>query len=96
LAHITGGGLLDNLPRILPDGLGARLLKAAWQVPPIFELIAEQGEVPPDEMRRVFNMGVGMVAVVPPGQATVAVEALTAEGAALIGEVVAGEGVRVV
>ncbi len=66
LAHITGGGFYDNLPRILPAGLCAHVEAAAWQVPPLFGLIAEAGEVSPAEMYRVFNMGIGLVVVLPP------------------------------
>jgi len=63
-AHITGGGILGNLPRCLPKGLGARLNKAAWQVPPIFELIRKRGRIADDEMYGTFNMGLGMILVV--------------------------------
>jgi phosphoribosylformylglycinamidine cyclo-ligase len=62
-AHITGGGILGNVPRCLPDALGARLNRAAWEVPPIFELIRKRGRVTDDEMFRTFNMGLGMVLV---------------------------------
>jgi phosphoribosylformylglycinamidine cyclo-ligase len=65
LAHITGGGLLDNIPRILPEGLGASIDVSSWQTPPLFSYLAEAGSVDRVEMHRVFNMGVGMVAVVP-------------------------------
>jgi len=61
LAHITGGGLPGNVPRVLPPGLAARFNKDSWPVPPIFSLIQRQGDVPTSEMRRVFNMGIGMV-----------------------------------
>jgi phosphoribosylformylglycinamidine cyclo-ligase len=64
LAHITGGGLTDNLPRVLPPGLGAVIKVGAWEIPPVFRLLATAGEVPEDDMWRSFNMGVGMVAVV--------------------------------
>ena len=62
-AHVTGGGILGNLPRCLPDGLGARLDRRAWQVPPVFELIRKRGRVSNDEMNGTFNMGLGMVLV---------------------------------
>ena len=62
-AHITGGGLVENVPRVLPDGLAARLLKGAWPVPPIFNLIQEDQDVSEAEMWEVFNMGVGLVIV---------------------------------
>lgn len=61
LAHITGGGLPGNVPRVLPPGMAARFNKDSWPVPPIFSLIQRQGDVPTSEMRRVFNMGIGMV-----------------------------------
>ncbi|MEA2643638.1 MAG: phosphoribosylformylglycinamidine cyclo-ligase, partial [Chloroflexota bacterium] len=63
-AHITGGGILGNLPRCLPDGLGARLNQASWKVPAIFELIRKRGRVADDEMYGTFNMGLGMILVV--------------------------------
>jgi len=64
MAHITGGGLPGNLPRVLPEGLTVRIKRDSWPVPPIFELIAAKGPVDPIEMMRVFNMGVGFVMVV--------------------------------
>jgi phosphoribosylformylglycinamidine cyclo-ligase len=63
LAHITGGGLIGNVPRVLPDGLAARFNSQAWVVPPIFNLIQKRGDVDRDEMYRVFNMGIGMVII---------------------------------
>jgi phosphoribosylformylglycinamidine cyclo-ligase len=66
LAHITGGGFHDNVPRIVPAGLTAHVEAAAWPVPPLFRLIAERGEVPATEMYRVFNMGLGMLVFLPP------------------------------
>jgi len=79
-AHITGGGVLGNLPRCLPDGLSARLDRRAWQVPPIFELISKRGRVADDEMYGTFNMGLGMIVVTAPDEVP--------EGAAVVGEVV--------
>lgn len=70
MAHITGGGLPGNLPRVLPDGLTVRVKRDSWEEPGIFKLIAKQGPVDPDEMLRVFNMGVGFVMVVPPNFAS--------------------------
>jgi phosphoribosylformylglycinamidine cyclo-ligase len=89
LAHITGGGLIENPPRILPQGLGFVLDTASWSVPPIFELIAQAG-VPLDEMRRTFNLGIGMVVVVAPGDAATARSVAEASGDSVfeIGEVV--------
>ena len=65
-AHITGGGLIDNLPRVLPDGLAARLSPAAWTMPPLYAWIQATADVTPEEMYRVFNMGVGVVIVCRP------------------------------
>ena len=64
LAHITGGGLEENVPRILPDGLAARFIRDAWDVPPVFPFVQRAGGIENDEMSRVFNMGLGMVVVV--------------------------------
>jgi len=61
LAHITGGGITENLPRIFPDGLGAAISKDAWEVPPIFRVLQRGGGVSDDEMLRAFNMGIGMI-----------------------------------
>ncbi len=65
MAHITGGGISENLPRILPKGMGAIVEMGAWPVPPIFEHLQRLGNVPDSEMMRTFNMGIGMVLVVP-------------------------------
>lgn len=69
LAHITGGGMVDNIPRILPDSVDALIQRGTWTVSPIFEMIQEVGHVETDEMYRVFNMGIGMVVIVPSEQA---------------------------
>ncbi len=66
MAHITGGGITDNLPRVLPDGLRAVVKVGAWDIPPVFRILAEKGEVPEDDMWRTFNLGVGMILAVPP------------------------------
>ena len=63
LAHVTGGGITDNLPRILPRGLAAEVDRRAWEVPPVFAFLREAGEVPVDDMYRTFNMGMGMIVV---------------------------------
>jgi len=80
LAHITGGGLLDNVPRILQPGLQARLHRDAWQLPKLFSWLQQQGGVADTEMYRVFNCGIGMVAVVPAAQAEAISQALRAQG----------------
>jgi len=66
LAHITGGGFFDNVPRVVPDGLCVVIDPTAWTVPPIFQLIADLGRVAPQEMYRVFNMGIGMIVIAAP------------------------------
>ncbi|HEV2029704.1 MAG TPA: phosphoribosylformylglycinamidine cyclo-ligase [Candidatus Dormibacteraeota bacterium] len=83
-AHITGGGILGNLPRCLPDRLGARLDRKAWDVPPIFELIRKRGRIADDEMNGTFNMGLGMILVVDPADVP--------PGAEVVGEVVRHSG----
>ena len=65
-AHITGGGITDNLPRVLPEGLGARIRTSAWPVPPIFPFLKKLGRIPLDDYRRTFNLGIGMILVVSP------------------------------
>ena len=67
LAHITGGGLVDNIPRVLPEGCGVRIDRSSWDVPPLFEYFRDRGEVDDREMHRVFNMGIGMVVITPAG-----------------------------
>ncbi len=69
LAHITGGGLIDNLPRVLPDDCDAVIEIGSWKVPAIFQILQEPGRVPRDEMYQVFNMGIGMAAIVSPNDA---------------------------
>ena len=92
LAHITGGGFPDNLPRVLPEGLGARVFPGAWEWPPLFRFLAEKGRVGRDEMLRVFNCGIGMVLFVPPGGERDVSARLAAAGEApvRIGRVVRG------
>ena len=80
LSHITGGGLPGNLPRVLPEGLGARLRLASYTRPAIFDVIARGGPVEEAEMRRTFNLGVGLVAVVEAAAVGKAIEALGAAG----------------
>jgi phosphoribosylformylglycinamidine cyclo-ligase len=70
LAHITGGGLLENIPRILPDGTGVEISKGSWPVLPVFELMQQMGSIEEPEMFRTFNMGIGMVLVCAPADAT--------------------------
>lgn len=89
LAHITGGGLIDNVPRILADDLGARFERGSWPEPPIFNLIQSKGEISDADMFHAFNMGLGMVAVVPPDHAELAIEVLPGD-CFIVGGIVAG------
>ncbi len=66
MAHITGGGVIDNVPRVLPEGLAATIERSTWNIPPIFTALQREGGIHLEEMWRTFNMGVGMVVVVPP------------------------------
>jgi len=95
LAHITGGGFPGNIPRVLPEGLGAELRRGSWEVPPLFRLIREGGDVPDEEMVRTFNMGIGMVVAVAPGDLHDVEHSLKRRGepSFVIGRVVAGSGV---
>ncbi len=95
LAHITGGGLIDNLPRIFPAGLGAEIDLASWTPTPIFQILSKAGEVSQDEMFRVFNMGVGMVAVVDPDSVGSVLGKLRQqeEQAWVLGRIISGDGV---
>ncbi|MFO8060359.1 MAG: phosphoribosylformylglycinamidine cyclo-ligase [Bacillota bacterium] len=90
-AHITGGGIPGNVPRVLPAGTAASIDWSSWERPPVFDLIADAGNVPEEEMRRTFNLGVGMVAVVPPEGVDRALEVAREAGvrAIPIGEVTA-------
>ena len=78
LAHITGGGLVENIPRVLPETLTARLDSAAWTMSPLFDWLRKEGNISDEEMHRVFNCGIGMVVIVSPGEAAAA-EALLRE-----------------
>ena len=69
LAHITGGGLLENIPRILPEGVGVEINRGSWPVPPVFDVMRRIGNVAEPEMYRTFNMGVGMVIICAPADA---------------------------
>jgi phosphoribosylformylglycinamidine cyclo-ligase len=80
LAHITGGGIVDNVPRVLPQRLAARIERAAWKMPPLFRWLQEQGDIEDDELHRVFNCGIGMVVVVREADAGKALKLLKAAG----------------
>ncbi|HCU07898.1 MAG TPA: phosphoribosylformylglycinamidine cyclo-ligase [Clostridiales bacterium] len=93
LAHITGGGFYENIPRNLPAGTAARIQRSSLDIPPIFELIRRTGDIPERDMFNTFNMGVGMTAIVAAGDVQEALRALAKEGltARVIGEVISGE-----
>ena len=94
MAHITGGGFIENIPRILPEGLAIVITKGSWPVPPIFSLIQEDGNVDNDEMFRAFNMGIGMAVICDGNKAQALAELAAAEDIRMfrIGEVAKGEG----
>ena len=92
IAHVTGGGLPGNLVRILPDGSRAVLVRSRWPVPPIFTVIQRRGRIAEGEMFRTFNMGLGLVLIVPRGDSAAAVRSLEAAGerAWVVGEITSG------
>ena len=94
ISHITGGGFYENIPRSIPDGLCARIDKAAVKVLPIFDVIAKWGNIPERDMYNTYNMGVGMSVVVPAAQVETALDVLKANGvdAYVIGEIIQGQG----
>jgi phosphoribosylformylglycinamidine cyclo-ligase len=94
LAHITGGGITENLPRILPDGVAAEIRRSAWHVPALFTFLQDAGGVADDEMYRAFNMGIGMIVACAEPDAGDVLAILTAEGeagAVVIGQTVKGD-----
>jgi phosphoribosylformylglycinamidine cyclo-ligase len=93
-AHITGGGFVDNIPRVLPKNLDVVIRKGSWDMLPIFRLIEKKGEVPEDELYQVFNMGIGMVAIVSADKADATLKFIHTQkhNGWLIGEVVKGKG----
>ena len=95
LAHITGGGFPGNIPRVLPSGLGARVRRGSWDVPPLFRIIQKGGHISDEEMYRTFNMGVGMIALVAPADLHDVEHSLERRGETsfVIGSVVSGSGV---
>lgn len=94
IAHITGGGMTENLPRVFPKGVRARITRSTWSVPPIFDVMSRLGQVDREEMYRVFNMGIGLVLVVPPDSVSGVLARTTALGDRgwLIGEIVSSTG----
>lgn len=95
IAHITGGGFIDNIPRVLPKNCDVIIRKGTWDVLPIFQMIQEKGNVPEEELYQVFNMGVGMTIIVSADKADAALNFIRAQrhSAWLIGEVVRGKGI---
>jgi phosphoribosylformylglycinamidine cyclo-ligase len=95
-AHVTGGGLVENVPRALPEDLAAEIRDGSWPVPPVFDLVREASGATIDDMRATFNMGLGMILVVPAESADEVVRGARAAGAnaSVIGRVVTGSGVR--
>jgi len=95
MAHITGGGFPDNIPRVLPKAVNAEIDRSAWEVPTIFKFIQNQGKVDRDEMYRVFNMGIGYVVILPKSQLTKATNILKAQHQpySIIGVIRKGSGV---
>ena len=98
MAHITGGGFVDNIPRVLPDGVGVEIDQSSWTVPTLFRLIQSLGEVTEEEMYRVFNMGIGMVVIVPADAADQVSSQLSTAGETVVrlGRTVSGSGVSFV
>jgi phosphoribosylformylglycinamidine cyclo-ligase len=94
IANITGGGMVENIPRVIPKGLAVEIKEGTWELPPIFPFLRSLGDVPRDEMYRVFNMGVGMVVVTAPRHTTAIVRTLRRAGerASVVGKVVKGGG----
>lgn len=96
LAHITGGGFYENIPRMMPEGLGVEINKGAWEIPPIFTFLQELGGLSEEDLFGTFNMGIGMVVAVPEEAVDATITELEAQGerAWEIGSVVAGEGLH--
>jgi phosphoribosylformylglycinamidine cyclo-ligase len=93
IAHITGGGITDNLPRVLPEGTAARIQQSAWEVPAVFQWLQRAGEVPEEDMRRTFNMGIGLILVCTPALVETVMDdlILRKEAPVKIGTIVAGD-----
>jgi phosphoribosylformylglycinamidine cyclo-ligase len=94
MAHITGGGLADNLERVLPKNVDAVIDRGAWNVPAVFRFLQSHGKVDEEEMRRVFNMGIGYVVIVRPAFAAAVTEKLEKSGERVfaIGKITRGAG----
>jgi phosphoribosylformylglycinamidine cyclo-ligase/phosphoribosylamine--glycine ligase/phosphoribosylformylglycinamidine cyclo-ligase len=90
LAHLTGGGFIENIPRVLPENLSAVIHRGSWQVPPLWKLIQQHGNISTEEMYRVFNMGIGMIAIVDKSVASDFQNSIP-EPTFIIGELISGE-----
>jgi phosphoribosylformylglycinamidine cyclo-ligase len=90
MAHVTGGGLLENIIRVVPDGLGLAIESSSWKLPPVFDWLQREGKVPREEMWRTFNCGIGFTVILAPGDVAGVQAALSQSGLAStpIGEVV--------
>ena len=97
LSHITGGGFLENIPRVLPSDTGCYLDARAWELPRVFRWLMKEGAVQPLEMARTFNNGIGMILIVDPGKVDEVIQVIQASGEDVyrIGKVVAKEGVEI-
>jgi phosphoribosylformylglycinamidine cyclo-ligase len=93
MAHITGGGITENLPRTLPQGCSARVDRGAWSVPPLFAFLQKRGAIGTDEMFRTFNMGIGLVAICSAGDAENVIGRLERSGEqpVRLGQVISGD-----
>lgn len=98
MVHITGGGLTENIPRVLPQGLGVEIITSSWKVPPIFSLLQATGKIEQTEMFKTFNMGIGFVMIVHPEDEQLTLDILKAndENPVKLGKVTPGQGVRFV
>ena len=92
-SHITGGGFYENIPRMLPDGIRAEVKKDSYEIPPIFKMLSQDGDIAEEMMYNTFNMGIGMVLAIAPEDVNATIKAIEAAGetAYVIGQTVAGE-----
>jgi len=95
MIHITGGGFFENIPRIIPDGLGVSIKLGSWEVPPIFKYIERAGNIDIEDMFATFNMGIGLMMIVDPDNAETIVDSIEMAGekAFIIGRIIKGKGV---
>ena len=98
IAHITGGGFIENIPRIFPEGIGCEIVKNSYEVPTIFKVMQNRAEISDEQIYNTFNMGIGMVVCVAEKdvKATIAQLEATGESCAVIGRTVKGSGVKLV